>query len=78
MKVENAETASKGQLLSSFGLGDCVRLVGPENGFGHPFIGHVYIVSSFNGHSVAVNLFDGCHRESGGFVLEPNAKVVIE
>ncbi len=79
MKVERAMTTSEGELLSSFELGDCIRLVGAEGGCGEPFIGCVYIVAGVGcGDRSAVNLSDGCHREAGKFVLEPTAKVVIE
>ncbi len=79
MKIDDSrKKLVRGDTLSSFVLGDCVRLVGMESGFGEPFIGHIYVVSRFNRHLLAVNLSDGCHRETGEFVLEPTAKVVIE
>ena len=76
MKIERVRTQGEGQQLDSFERGDCVRLVVDVVDAGS--FDYVYIVSSFNGHRLAINLSDGCHRELGKFVLEPNAKVVIE
>jgi hypothetical protein len=69
MKIERGEKSKpKGGPLSSFDGGACVRLVSG---------GALYIVTLINGRT-AVNLLNGDYRTQGLFVLEPNAKVVIE
>ncbi len=79
MKIDDPKKPGLvGGPLSSFSKGDCIRLVSIENGFGEPFIGDVYIVFDLDAHRWAINLSDGCNRQMGKFVLEPNAKVVIE
>lgn len=74
MKIESAKTQGEGQSLDSFNNGDCIRLV--DNGLSELFLDSVYIVGTSGEGRLAINLLDGCHRREGGFVLEPNAKVV--
>ena len=81
MKIEEVKTAGKGQPLNSFKYGDCIRLVGAEDGFGGSFVGCVYIVAAVSdedGSRAAVSLSDGYYRKQGRFMLEPSARVVIE
>ncbi len=73
MKFDNE--GPKGHLLGHFTHGDCIRLVSG----GDPCVDGLYIVAACKGGGyLAINLVDGCHRDVGMFVLEPNAKVVIE
>lgn len=78
MKIDDQKKSKPvGAPLSSFSLGSCVRLVGDDyDGF---YIGQVYIVATVgSADHTAINLKEGCHRVEGRFVLEPNARVVIE
>lgn len=77
MKIDDSKKKPvHGDPLSSFVLGDCVRLV--DNAGSAMFLGHVYIVgTSFGVRRLAINLGDGSHRTVGQFALEPNAEVVL-
>lgn len=78
MKIDDPKKLGRGSPLSSFNTGDCISLIGTRYGSDEPFIGHVYIVVDLDARRWAINLLDGCNRQTGKFVLEPNAKVVIE
>ncbi|MHC4511783.1 MAG: hypothetical protein ACYTAO_23000 [Planctomycetota bacterium] len=75
MKIDDKKTCAEGHPLTSFSRAQCVRLVADES---NRYIGSVYIVCTVGRQPVAVNLSDGRYRSTGLFVLEPNAKVVIE
>lgn len=77
MKIESMKTVNVGSPLNSFKPGDCIRLV--DDGRHDMFLGCVYIVGCSNEpRRLAISLTDGTYRCNGRFVLEPNAKVVIE
>lgn len=78
MKINDKSKCPQGEPLSTFARGDCIRLAKDVPGAEKAENAYFIVSASPDGGDVAIRLSDGCWQKTGRFVLEPNAKVVIE